>query len=160
MIFLMAAMFFFFILSHFAFMTVRCYGYSYLEVHVRPRLVVGVVVFFILAAGLLAAIMSGPNLLASRISTRGTQPSVTSGNPIVLENTHLGTNAWKIPAGKESSTQIQAYASTTSVLPGQELTFYASTQQEGTVYSMDIYRLGWYGGFGGRLMTSVAYQTG
>src|SRR6266571_1058289 len=131
-----------------------------LEVRVRLRLVVGVVVFFILAAAVLAAIMSGSGLFASRTSIGDSQIPVTSGNPIVLENAHLGTDSWKIPQGKEASTQIQAYASATSVLPGQELTFYVSTQHEGTIYSIDIYRLGWYGGFGGRLMTSALYQTG
>jgi hypothetical protein len=35
-----------------------------------------------------------------------------------------------------------------------------STQKEGTPYSMDIYRLGWYGGAGGRLMTSRTKQIG
>jgi hypothetical protein len=37
------------------------------------------------------------------------------------------------------------------VLPGQKLAFYVSTQIEGTPYSIGIYRLGWYGGLGGRL---------
>src|SRR5712691_2800064 len=131
-----------------------------LEVRVRLRLVVGGVVFFLLAAVVLAGIMSGSGLFASKTRIGGSQTPVTSGNPIVLENTHLGTDSWRIPHGKEASTQIQAYASATSVLPGQELTFYVSTQNEGTAYSIDIYRLGWYGGSGGRLMISVLYQTG
>ncbi len=126
----------------------------------RLRFVVSVVVFFIVAAVVLAAIMSGPGLFASKTSIGDSQAPVTSGNPIVLENAHLGTNSWKIPQRKEASTQIQAYASATSVLPGQQLTFYVSTQQEGTAYSTDIYRLGWYGSYGGRLMTSVHFQTG
>jgi len=121
---------------------------------------VGVVVFFMVAAVVLAGIMSGQGLFASTTSSGDSQTPVTSGNPIVLENARQGTDGWKIPTGKESSTQIQAYASATSVLPGQELTFYVSTQREGTFYSIDIYRLGWYGGFGGRLMTSVLNQKG
>lgn len=125
----------------------------------RLRFVLGVVVFFI-AAVVLAGIISGPGLFASRTSIAGSQTPVTSENPIVLENAHLGTDGWKIPRGKESSAQIQAYASATSVQPGQKLTFYVSTQNEGTAYSIDIYRLGWYDGFGGRPMTSVPYQIG
>src|SRR6266700_6548513 len=123
-------------------MTVVCCSYRYLEVRVRLRLVVGVVVFFIVAAVVLAGIISGPGLFASKKSIGGSQTPVTSENPIVLENAHLGTDSWRIPRGKEASTQIQAYASATSVLPGQELTFYVSTQHEGTIYSIDIYRLG------------------
>lgn len=44
--------------------------------------------------------------------------------------------------------------------PGHSLTFYVSTQEEGTPFSIDVYRLGWYGGDGGRLMVSVANQIG
>ena len=126
----------------------------------RLRFVLAVVVFFIVAAVVLAYIMSGPGLLASRTSGGDSRTTAISGNPIVLENAHLGTDNWKIPAGKESSTQIQAYTSATSVSPGQKLTFYVSTQDEGTLYSIDIYRVGWYQGYGGRLMTSVRYQAG
>lgn len=126
----------------------------------RLRLVVSVVVFFIVAAVGLAAFMSGQALFTSRTSIADLQTPVTSGNLIALENTHLGTDSWQIPRGKEATTQIQAYASATSILPGQELTFYVSTQQEGSTYSIDIYRLGWYAGYGGRLMSSVLYQTG
>jgi hypothetical protein len=32
---------------------------------------------------------------------------------------------------------------------------YVSTQQTGTPYAIDVYRLGWYGGLGGRLMLSI-----
>ena len=126
----------------------------------RLRFVLVVGVFFIVAAVVLAYIMSGPGLLASRTSGGDSRTTAISGNPIALENAHLGTDNWKIPAGKESSTQIQAYTGATSVSPGQKLTFYVSTQDEGTLYSIDIYRLGWYQGYGGRLMTSVPYQAG
>ncbi|MFL5627667.1 MAG: N,N-dimethylformamidase beta subunit family domain-containing protein [Ktedonobacteraceae bacterium] len=75
-------------------------------------------------------------------------------NVIQRENAQPGTTSWQIPAAKRSATRIQAYASGTSILPGQALTFYVSTQKDGTPYSVDIYRLGWYGGTGGRLMAS------
>jgi len=130
-----------------------------LEGRMRLRIVMSVVVFFI-AAVVLAGIMYGPGLLTSKTGSENSQTPVTSGNPIVLENAHLGTDNWKIPPGKEATTQIQAYTGATSVSPGQKLTFYVSTQDEGTAYSIDIYRLGWYEGFGGRLMTSVPDQTG
>ena len=126
----------------------------------RPRLVAGVTVFFVLAAAVFVALLFGPGLLASGTSTGEVQTNVTSGNVIVLENAHQGTNSWKIPRGKAATIQIQAYAGATSVLPGQKLTFYVSTQKKGTTYSIDIYRLGWYAGFGGRLMAPEAYQTG
>jgi hypothetical protein len=37
--------------------------------------------------------------------------------------------------------------------------FYISTQRSGDPYRVDVYRIGWYGGTGGRLMTSMA-ETG
>src|SRR6266704_474386 len=126
----------------------------------KPGLVAGVAAFFVLVAAVLVALLLGPGLLASGTSTVNLHTNVTSGNVIVLENAHQGTNSWQIPRGKEATIQIQAYASATSVLPGQKLTFYVSTQKEGILYSVDIYRLGWYEGYGGRLMASEGYQTG
>jgi hypothetical protein len=81
-------------------------------------------------------------------------------NIIMNENAYLGTTSWQIPYDQGASTQIQAYANATSVSPGQKLTFYVSTQIEGTPYSISIYRLGWYGGSGGRLMSLQANQIG
>src|ERR1700674_3703458 len=81
-------------------------------------------------------------------------------NVIVNENAHFGTNGWQIPYAEGATTQIEAYTSATSVSPGQQLTFYVSTQIEGTPYSISIYRLGWYGGLGGRLMSFQANQIG
>ncbi|GAC1649473.1 MAG: hypothetical protein NVS4B12_18560 [Ktedonobacteraceae bacterium] len=79
----------------------------------------------------------------------------SGNNPIVAENAQLGTTAWMIPRGTEATNEIQAYVSARSVAPGHSLTFYVSTEQDNTSYYLAIYRLGWYQGNGGRLMTSV-----
>jgi hypothetical protein len=76
-------------------------------------------------------------------------------NPIVEENRHTGTRAWEIPtAGNEVATdaggQIKGYASATSVAPGETLTFFVTVNVPQS-YDLDVYRLGWYGGAGGRL---------
>ncbi|HXX79632.1 MAG TPA: hypothetical protein VEI53_14140, partial [Ktedonobacteraceae bacterium] len=81
-----------------------------------------------------------------------TETAITR-NPIRLENTLPGTTQWQIPEGKTATTQIQAYTSARSVTPGQKLSIYVSTQYEGTTYDIEIYRMGWYQGKGGRLMT-------
>ena len=117
-------------------------------------------VLFILAAAVLTALLFRSSLQASGTGIGYSQTPVTSNNLIVAENARPGTNYWQIPGGKEATIEIQAYASATSVSSGQKLIFYVSTQYEGTAYSIDIYRLGWYAGYGGRLMTSVLYQTG
>jgi hypothetical protein len=101
----------------------------------------------------LGAIAYGLGLVPSiGLTHAGPVVSSPTGNPIVRENALAGTNNWEIPSGKGASTQIQAYANATSVQSGDKLTFYVSTQKEGTRYSIGIYRLGWYGGTGGRLI--------
>ncbi len=87
-------------------------------------------------------------------------PATPISNSIVNENAHLGTTSWQFPYDAGATTQIQAYASATSVAPGQPLTFYVSTQTTGMRYLISIYRLGWYGGLGGRLMSVQANQIG
>lgn len=126
----------------------------------NPRFAAGIAALFVLVSVVFVAVLYGPSLLASETNAVDSQTPIISNSAIASENAHLGTKSWQIPRGKEASTQIQAYASATSVLPGQNLTFYVSTQSEGTVYSVNIYRLGWYQGYGGRFMFSKVYLTG
>jgi len=87
-------------------------------------------------------------------------PTGLTSKVIMAENAHAGTSSWQIPYDRQASTQIQAYASALSVLPGQTLTFYVSTQIDGTSYAAAIYRLGWYGGTGGRLLATLTKYIG
>lgn len=134
-----------------------------LEVYVRQwrsSIILGI--FVGVAVIVFGLIISSNQQFASLNS--GTHPVLTTkdapANVIANENAHPGTSKWKIPLNKGASTQIQAYASATSVAPGQTLTFYVSTQQEGTRYTLDVYRMGWYGGEGGRLMNLTVSLTG
>src|SRR5215469_6419565 len=89
--------------------------------------------------------------------------SVTSGavlgsmqsEAIAQENAHAGGSAWLFAPTNLATTQIQAYASSPSVAPGERLSFFVSVQTPGAQYRVDIYRLGWYGGDGGRLISSL-----
>src|SRR5437763_2623889 len=76
-------------------------------------------------------------------------------NPIVVENQQPGTDAWYIwkypKIADDTSQQIKGYASAVSVNKGQGITVYVSVNPAQT-YMMDIYRIGCYGGAGGRLM--------
>ena len=103
---------------------------------------------------ILIILLAEVTLLALR--WRAEPTAVGPGNVIVRENAHAGTKDWQISDEDEALTQIQAYTSATSVSPGDELTFYVSTANEGDDYTIDIYRLGWYDGNGARLMTSQA----
>ncbi len=135
----------------------------------KVKLVAGVIVFFVIISVVIVLVEAGPSAFAGSggsgtpvaLDQPTTQPTTAGAtNPIVQENAQPGSIGWHIPQGLAATTQIQAYAGTTSVSPGQSITFYVSTQQNGTSYRLDVYRLGWYDGTGARLMTSVPGQIG
>ncbi|MBW4636966.1 MAG: DUF4082 domain-containing protein [Gloeocapsa sp. UFS-A4-WI-NPMV-4B04] len=72
-------------------------------------------------------------------------------NPIYLENRNSGTTNWKLV--NRASGEIAGYASATSVNKGGALDIKVSLGQAGQ-FTIDVYRLGYYGGTGGRLMAS------
>src|SRR5436309_11916042 len=89
-------------------------------------------------------------LLASAIPAPAT-PVVAAANPIVTENQQPGSSAWQLTkAGDDVNGQIKGYGSATSVLQGGSLTLYVTVNPAQT-YTIDFYRVGWYGGLGGRL---------
>lgn len=80
-------------------------------------------------------------------------------NPIYLENQKPGTTNWKIT--NQATTEISGYAAATSVNKGGELEIKVSVGQPGEKekpagekFTIDVYRLGYYGGTGGRLIFS------
>jgi hypothetical protein len=78
-------------------------------------------------------------------------------NPITLENNHSGTRKWMLTntridtATKYRCPWVEGYASRTSVMAGQPLDLMISTQPASDVL-VEIFRLGYYGGKGGRKM--------
>ena len=91
------------------------------------------------------------------IAVAGGSSATASNTPnaIARENALPGTTAWMLPNAQAATIEIQGYASAEYIAPGQTLTFYVSTQRAGDPYSVDVYRIGWYGGAGGRLMSSL-----
>ena len=88
----------------------------------------------------------------------------TGPNPIVLENQNTGTSNWQLfqpgfTLATDATGQIAAYASSTSVNKGEQIAFYVSVNPVQT-FKMDFYRMGYYGGLGGRLMQSVGPLSG
>jgi sugar lactone lactonase YvrE len=83
----------------------------------------------------------------------GASFSPRSRNPIVLENTKLGTSAWALtqPA---ASNEVEGYASATSASPGDVITLAVSTSTEIPVH-WELYRLGYYAGLGGRFVAKA-----
>ena len=68
-----------------------------------------------------------------------------------------GTTAWELQDGTYGR-EIEGYAWTESLYPTQQVTFYVSTTAPR--YKAQIFRIGWYGGDGGRLMYTVTHLPG
>ncbi|OWY65473.1 hypothetical protein B7486_41845 [cyanobacterium TDX16] len=104
-------------------------------------------------------------MLASWVDSWGCSKSIASSavavaaqNAIVLENRKVGTTAWKI-TNLAMNDEIAGYADATSINKGQALNLKISLAQAGE-YRLDVYRLGYYGGKGGRLIASVTGLNG
>jgi hypothetical protein len=78
-------------------------------------------------------------------------------NTVFLENQKPGENTWYLSHANVGHT-IEGYASTTSVNRGETIKLYVNTTQPS--YTMDIYRMGWYGGAGARRMMSTITRGG
>lgn len=70
-------------------------------------------------------------------------------NPVVQENCQPGTADWMV----EEPGQIEGYASSDSVNLGDKIDFFVNTSA--ARFNLLIYRLGYYGGLGGRLVQSI-----
>src|SRR5215212_7948560 len=79
-----------------------------------------------------AALAAGPSPIPGENALGGTQPS-----------------EWLPPANP--ATAIEGWASAVGVLPGQQVQLHVSTN-DGDRYRVELYRLGWYGSLGARLI--------
>lgn len=75
-------------------------------------------------------------------------------NPIQAENANGGVSPsdWLPPFTPPAS--VAGYASEVSVRPGEDVHLHVSTN-DGYRYRVEVYRLGWYGGQGARLLTCI-----
>jgi hypothetical protein len=79
--------------------------------------------------------------------------TISAQNLTEQENALPGSRAWKIPDGKAATArQIEGYAAEPSVNIGQPIKFYVSVNDGSPTFRIDIFRLGWYEGYGGRLI--------
>src|SRR5258708_40089219 len=83
-------------------------------------------------------------------------PSAPPLNLIPLENQHPGSTGWQLGqlVADDVVQQIKGYADAVSVNQSQPITFYVTVNPVQT-YTMDIYRIGWYGGARGRVMQHI-----
>jgi titin len=82
-------------------------------------------------------------------------PAVTPAvlNPIQVENSLPGDPNWGNFAAPPDPTGLSGYGSKISVNLGSSIDFYVTTTAPS--FNIDVYRMGWYGGAGARLMQSM-----
>jgi hypothetical protein len=86
--------------------------------------------------------------------TQGAPPSVAE------ENRMPGTRAWRLPGparlvGGAAHGAIAGYAAEQAISPGQTQRIYVAAPGAGRV-RIDVFRMGWYGGMGGRQVLASA----
>jgi hypothetical protein len=111
-----------------------------------------------------AGVGSASDILAGRVARRALdrfsaarRPAASNANPIPPENARAGSTGWRGPDVQGRA--IEAYASEASVAPGETIRFHVSVNPE-QPYHVHVYRLGWYGGAGGREVACVPANCG
>ncbi len=96
-----------------------------------------------------------PAILALSFATLALSPgTAVAANPIQIENAKAGDSHWTAATQDPSGSAIEGYASATSVRPGEMIGFHVSTTPAAR-YRIEIDRLGWYGGSGGRRVSCL-----
>ena len=79
---------------------------------------------------------------------------VKSENLALIENQKPGSSDWQASPARGQGV-IAGFTDQPSVNVGESIRFAISTSKEGIPYLMEVYRLGWYGGKGGRRVLVV-----
>ena len=132
----------------------------------RTDLRPAVVVLLALTAGAPDAPVADSRLQAARDPLVAGAQVAAGVNPIEIENAKPGTTDWLLTKVGGSVTgdpheegfprlrAIEGYVSHTSIVPGDTLTAFVSVSPS-TAYRVAVFRMGYYGGKGGRLMTTL-----
>ncbi|MBA3842708.1 MAG: hypothetical protein H0X39_08820 [Actinobacteria bacterium] len=86
---------------------------------------------------------------ASASATSAIAGATPPSNPVTTENALPGTTAWQQPS--VDGPTIEGYTSQLSSAPGDSVAFHVSTSPAAN-YRIELYRMGWYGGAGARLV--------
>lgn len=87
----------------------------------------------------------------------GPPPGPPPNNPVYGENQRQGTGDWAL-SSPATNREIEGYASKTSAAPGEKISIYVNTASP--KYGLEVFRLGWYGGLGGRLLQPAVERDG
>ncbi|BAZ53359.1 Ig domain protein group 1 domain protein [Nostoc sp. NIES-4103] len=83
--------------------------------------------------------------------------SHNKNNPIIIENRKIGTTDWQL-TNPATQREIEGYASLTSVNRGEEIKLFVNTKEPS--YTIEVFRMGWYNGAGGRLILPAIQRIG
>ncbi len=108
-------------------------------------------------------------VVLSQCSPKTNEATSKKENPVALENQKEGTTSWLIKVPEQHCEypdhqycrrpQVEGFCSQASYLAGDTLSIFVSTDPASS-YTLDIYRMGYYGGKGGRLVKSVGTLEG
>jgi len=125
-----------------------------------PIIAVLVVVLFAIGAGaFLLGHSSSTNDSDSNAATDTTSPSTDPLDPyaqyrtpgwIAAENAKPGSTNWVVPEDKTAWGKVEGFFTATSINIGSSVTLKTSTRAP--AWQVTAYRMGWYGGTGGRLI--------
>jgi hypothetical protein len=98
---------------------------------------------------------------ANRLPTQHSTPKTKNSAALVRnENERPGTREWLLentridPKSKYRCPWVEGYCSRTSVRAGEQISFHVSTNPPSR-FTLDLYRMGYYGGAGGRRVLSL-----
>ncbi|HVW87059.1 MAG TPA: N,N-dimethylformamidase beta subunit family domain-containing protein, partial [Bryobacteraceae bacterium] len=83
--------------------------------------------------------------------------TLAAQNPIQIENSKTGSPDWQL-TNPATNHEIEGYASLTSVNRGGQISFFVNTAD--ATYTLDVFRMGWYGGAGARRVMAPVQVTG
>jgi hypothetical protein len=124
----------------------------------RLRSIVRVISFVVAAAAAVSA-AGGLRGAAARAPAATLQqpaavdPCAAPANRIVAENCRPGTPRERWDVNGSGDPEIQGFAAEMSVNPGETIQFKIRTHS--ARYRIDIFRMGWYGGAGARLVDTI-----
>lgn len=124
---------------------------------VRATLAGALVLAVLIGAGYLLAPLFGGGAAAVVVVPPRLAATPTGINPIAAENALAGTTAWRID-NVAASAGIEGYANRVSASIGDTVVLYVSTNA--ARFIVQAYRMGYYGGLGGRLVWTSGPQRG
>jgi len=103
---------------------------------------------------------AGFALAAGAVKSARGREAASEANPVVAENAKSGATDWQITRVRLDSREgyrasdVEGYCSRQSVAAGEKLELFLSARRESEV-TVEIFRTGYYGGRGARLMTTL-----